>query len=296
MDYRVSLDIFDGPLDLLLHLIRKHELDICDVSLVRITDAYVRHVEVLREAARRDETAGLDIDTVGEFLVVAATLLEMKSAALLPRPEVVESDDEEAEQTDPKLELVRQLLEYKKIKDSAGKLEARREEHAQRFPRFPATRPKDLQGDGDNFEAVELPPLDLEELHVWDLLSIFEKLMAEVGTRGPRTHDVSYDDTPIDLHAADIADRVRRDGTASLRELLTAKETRGEMVGVFLAILELVRQKQVLVEIIEDEGSVDLKLIDAPEEHKQTFEEQVFTTPTNDSNETESDEPTSPND
>ena len=276
VDYRVSIDIFDGPLDLLLHLIRKHELDVCDVALVQITDAYVRHVELLRDAAKRGEIAGIDIDVVGDFLVIAATLLEMKSAALLPRPEAVELNGEEAEQVDPKLELVRQLLEYKKIKDSAGRLESMRESHALRFPRIPATRPVN----GDNFEAVDLPPLDLEELHVWDLLGIFERLMAEVGTRGPRTHDVSYDDTPIDLHAADIADRVRRDGRASLRDLLEMKQSRGEMVGVFLAVLELVRQKQVLVEIVEpgDDDVPDLLLVDAPEAHKQTFEEQVFST------------------
>ncbi|MEL7238639.1 MAG: segregation/condensation protein A, partial [Planctomycetota bacterium] len=219
MDYRVSLDIFDGPLDLLLHLIRKHELDVCDVSLVRITDAYVNHVQLLREAAERGE-AVLDIDTVGDFLVVAATLIEMKSAALLPRPEMAEtSDDGEAEQTDPKLELVRQLLEYKKIKDSVGQLDHMREEHARRFPRIPAVR---AEQDGPDAN-VELPPLELEELHVWDLLSIFERLMTEVGRRGPANHEVTYDDTPIDLHAADIADRVRRDGHASLRELMSSK-------------------------------------------------------------------------
>ncbi len=271
MDYRVSLDIFDGPLDLLLHLIKRHELDICDVSLARITDSYVKHVELLRELARRGEGEGVDIDTVGDFLVVAATLLEIKSSELLPRPEAAEAPEtgEEAQSQDPRFELVRQLLEYKRIRDSADRLEARREAHQQRFPRVPG-RARPPEGDE---EGQELAPLDLEELHVWDLLSLFERLMADVGRRAPTSHDVTYDDTPIDLHAADIADRVGREHRLSFRALMQGRAGRSEMIGVFLALLELIRQKRVLLEAAEDD---DLAIIDAPEEHKKTFEEQAF--------------------
>ena len=270
MDYRVTLDIFDGPLDLLLHLIRRHELDVCDVSLSRITDRYVRHVALLRSLAERGEGGGVDLDTVGEFLVVAATLLEIKSNELLPRAEV--EGDSNVEAIDPsslgaaRLELVRQLLEYKRLRDSADRLEAMRDEHAQRFPRVPAARPA---GDA----GAELPPLALEELHVWDLLAVFEKLMAELGRRGPGRHEVTVDDTPIDLHAADIADRVARDGRVSLRALLAGRASRGEMIGLFLALLELVRQKRVLITTDGD----DVEIVDAPAAHKETFEEQTFT-------------------
>ena len=211
MDYRVSLDIFDGPLDLLLHLIKRHELDICDVSLAKITDSYLRHVELLREMAARGEGQGVDIDVVGDFLVVAATLLEIKSNELLPRTEsqAVESPPEESQ--DPRFELVRQLLEYKRIKDSADRLEARRDEYQQRFARAPGRVRLESAGGDEEGVGSELPPLDLEELHAWDLLSLFEQLMSEVGRRGPASHDVTYDDTPIDLHVADIADRVSRE-------------------------------------------------------------------------------------
>lgn len=273
MDYRVSLDIFDGPLDLLLHLIKRHELDICDVSLAKITDSYVKHVELLRDLASRGEGEGVDIDVVGDFLVVAATLLEIKSNELLPRPEAqhVEMPADEQSQ-DPRFELVRQLLEYKRIKDSADRLESRREEHQQRFPRMPG-RTRLVVGEGDTEgEGEELPPLDLEELHAWDLLSLFEQLMAEVGRRGPASHDVTYDETPIDLHVADIADRVANERRVSFRALMLGRAGRSEMIGVFLALLELIRQKRVLIEPVDG----DVQIIDAPDEHKRTFEEQAF--------------------
>ena len=268
MDYRVTLDIFDGPLDLLLHLIRRHELDVCDVALAGITDRYLRHVAVLRELSARGEGGGVDLDTVGDFLVVAATLLEIKSNELLPRPEAEQSNVEAVDPAslgDARLELVRQLLEYKRLRDSADRLEAMREEFSQRFPRVPAARPAADDDAGP-------PPLALEELHVWDLLATFEKLMAELGRRGPARHEVTVDDTPIDLHAADIADRVAREGRVSFRSLLIGRKSRGEMIGVFLALLELVRQKRVLVTSDGD----DVRIADAPQEHKDTFEEQTF--------------------
>lgn len=276
MDYRVSLDIFDGPLDLLLHLIKRHELDVCDVSLAKITDSYVRHVELLRDLARRGEGAGVDIDTVGEFLVVAATLLEIKSSQLLPRPEsdaaaeAAGPTSEDGNEPDARFELVRQLLEYKRIKDSANRLEAMRDEHGERFARIPAKlRLPTTDGDDES-----LPPLDLEELHVWDLLAIFESVMAELGTRGPSSHEVTYDDTPIDLHAADIADRVGREKKISFRQLLAGRETRSEMIGVFLALLELIRQKRVIINA--SAGEDDVEIADAPQAHKEMFEEEAF--------------------
>lgn len=255
MPYRVSLDIFDGPLDLLLHLIRRRELDVCDVALAEVTESYLQHVEHLRRQG------GVDLEDVGEFLVVAATLIEIKSAGLLPRPEhrrMAEEDSPE-ETVDPRVELVRQLLEYKKYKEAAGELEDLREVASLQYPRVPAKR-----ADGDD----EPPPLELEELHAWDLLSIFERLMDEVGRRGPSQHEVADDETPIRLHAADLADRVRRDRRLSLRRVLVGCGSRREMIGLFLALLELVRQKRVLVSVTE--GGEDLEITEAPPEHRAT--------------------------
>src|SRR5438477_521930 len=112
----------------------------------------------------------------------------------------------------------------------------------------------------------ELPPVDLDEVQVWDLLSAFDRLMKEVGTRKPRFHEVTYDDTPIDLHAADIEDRLRREGKLSLRQLVVGRTSRSEMIGVFLALLELIRQKKILVEQSEMLGEV--QIIPAPPEHR----------------------------
>jgi segregation and condensation protein A len=261
MEYRVKLDIFNGPLDLLLYLIKRDELDICDIAIARITDSYIEYVNMLRQL--RSE-AGLDINVAGDFLIVAATLMEIKSAMLLPRPPAVEGAEEgsaAAELADPRYELVQKLLEYKRFKDSAMALEQRAETHQQRFPRHPVLpdQPSD-----------EPPPVDLEEVQVWDLLAAFDNLMKEVGQRGPRLHEVVYDDTPIDLHAADIEDRLGREGRLTLRQLVIGRRSRSEMIGVFLALLELIREKKILVQ--QEEASHDIEILPAPEEHRRTYE------------------------
>jgi segregation and condensation protein A len=260
LEYRVELDVYHGPLDLLLFLIKRDELDIYDIPIARITESYMAYVKVLRSVK---EEAGLDINVAGDFLVMAATLMEIKSAMLLPRQEQpAESADGRsaaAELADPRYELVQQLLEYKKLKDSAALLDRRGHEHAARFPRIPAK----LDG------SDEPPPVDLDEVQVWDLLATFERLLKEVGVRKPRYHEVTYDDTPIDLHAADIEDRLKREGPQSLRGLMLGRKSRSEMVGVFLAILELIREKRILVEQSDD--LADAQIVVAPEEHRKTY-------------------------
>src|SRR5512136_2591076 len=123
-DYRVNLDIFAGPLDLLLYLVRKEEVDIYDIPIAEITDQYLQYLEMLKQ---------LDIDLAGDFLVMAATLMEIKSAMLLPRAEPEQMG--EAVAGDPRAELIRQLLEYKKFKDAANLLDAAAERHLERFGR-----------------------------------------------------------------------------------------------------------------------------------------------------------------
>lgn len=260
MEYRVELDIYNGPLDLLLYLIKRDELDIYDIPIARITDSYMAYVNMLRQMQDKD---GLDINVAGDFLVMAATLMEIKSAMLLPRPPASQADGESSaadELTDPRYELVQQLLEYKRIRDSVNLLEQRQAEHSQRFPRHPARL-----GAGD-----EPPPLDLEEVQIWDLLQAFSRLMQEVGVRKPGYHEVVDDDTPIDLHAADIEDRLKRDRRLTLRELIVGRKSKSEMVGVFLALLELIRQHKVLVQ--QDNASDEIEIVPAPEEHRRSAE------------------------
>ena len=260
MEYRVELEVYNGPLDLLLYLIKRDELDIYDVPISRITESYLSYVNMLREM--KDQN-GLDINVAGEFLVMAATLMEIKSATLLPRPPAAaEPDGASAAQelADPRLELVQQLLEYKRLKDSATLLDRKHRDHESRFPRVPA-RPET--------SSDEPPPVDLDEVQIWDLLSAFDRLMKEVGIRKPRYHEVLYDDTPIDLHAADIEDRLRRERKLTLRQLILGRTTRSEMIGVFLALLELIREKKILVE--QNQVEDELEIVEAPEEHKRTY-------------------------
>jgi len=259
LEYRVELDVYNGPLDLLLYLIKRDELDIYDIPLARITDSYMQYVNMLKELSKEQ---GLDINVAGDFLVMAATLMEIKSAMLLPKAPASENGESSAvaELSDPRYELVQKLLEYKRFKDAAMALQRQQELHQQRFPRIPASRDQ---------KSNEPPPVDLEEVQVWDLLTAFTSLMKELGTRKPRYHEVIYDDTPIDLHAADIEDRLNREGRLSLRLLLEGRKSRSEMIGVFLALLELIREKKILVQ--QEDDSVDITIDPAPEEHRRTY-------------------------
>jgi len=254
VDYRVELDVYNGPLDLLLYLIKRDELDIYDIPITRILESYMTYMGMLRQMHQRD---GLDINVAGDFLVMAATLMEIKSAMLLPKAPVVEGEETSAaaDLADPRYELVQQLLEYKRLKDSAALLEGRQRQQEQRFARFPA-RPDGKTDD-------EPSPVDLDEVQIWDLLSSFNRLMQEVGVRGPRIHEVIYDDTPIDLHAADIEDRLGREGCLTLRGLILGRKSRSEMIGLFLALLELIRQKKILVEQTGDDS--DLQITASPQ-------------------------------
>lgn len=261
MEYRVELDVYNGPLDLLLYLIKRDELDILNIPIVRITESYVHYVEMLKGMSKDD---GLDINVAGDFLVMAATLMEIKSAMLLPKLPASPGDASQTsiaqDLSDPRYELVQQLLEYKRFKDTAGMLERQQHQHENRFPRYPAR----LQGASD-----EPPPVDLEEVQVWDLLDAFSRLMKEVGIRRPGMHEVTYDDTPIDLHAADIEDRLRREGKLTLRALLVGRKSRSEMIGVFLALLELIREKKILAQ--QHSATDEIQIETAPEEHRMQY-------------------------
>src|SRR3954447_1004171 len=143
VEYRVELDVYNGPMDLLLYLIKKDELDIYDIPISSITDSYMHYVGVLKEI----KGEGLDINVAGDFLVMAATLMEIKSALLLPKAPIIEGDGASAaaELSDPRYELVQKLLEYKRFKDNAMALQRQQHLHENRFPRFPAK----LEGHSD---------------------------------------------------------------------------------------------------------------------------------------------------
>jgi len=233
-EYRVKLDIYNGPLDLLLFLIQREEIDIHDIPISKVTEQYCAYVETLKL---------IDPDLAGEFLVMAATLMEIKTRMLLPRPEA-KAEDEEL--FDPRAELVRKLLEYKAFKDAAGELGSAAARQSLQFPRRPAAQ----SDDGAK---------DLEDVQVWDLVEAFSRLMVAIGQAALEA-EIIYDDTPVELHAEDILDRLRREGNLAFRQIFEGRSKRSELVGLFLAVLELVRRRSVFVEQQQAFGEIYLFL------------------------------------
>jgi segregation and condensation protein A len=232
-DYRVELDAFAGPLDLLLFLVRRHEIDLNDIPIAQLTDQYPKHIEHLER---------LDINLAGEFLVMASTLLEIKSAMLMPRDPAEGEDAEQVlDDTDPRYELVQQLLAYKQFKDAAMELADRKDHWAARFTHTPArsARPGDADEQDESAGAVEF---DLEDVSIADLCQTFARILETVGR--PSEHEVVLDDTPVALHAEDIIDRLQREGPMTLQAIFVGRESRAEMIGLFLATLELIRQRR----------------------------------------------------
>ena len=245
-DYRVNLDIFAGPLDLLLYLVRKDEVDIYDISIAKITDQYIRYIEMLKS---------LDIDLAGDFLVMAATLMQIKSAMLLPEaePEQLHADD----LADPRAELIRQLLEYKKFKDAANLLSDAADKQKEHFPR-PDSIIKRLRPDAE-------PQIDIEQVGIWDLLEAFDSICKATGAN----LDISHikDDTPIDLYQIEILHRLQTEGPMSFERIFESGANRVVMIGLFLALLELVRERLIWAKQPASSSSIYLRpLTDEPAE------------------------------
>ena len=251
-DYKVKLDIYSGPLDLLLYLIRRDEVDIYDIPIASITAQYLEYVELIKV---------INIDKASEFMVLAASLMEVKSAMLIPRHEAAQGEEGQEDLTDPRLELVHQLLEYKKYKDAGGELGQKGREQSLRFPRTLANLNR-LQEE----EKREQQEYDLEGLQIWDLFEAFNQLM-KATFAGQVGHEVVHDYTPIDLYEADILDRAQQQKPLSVQEAFSVCKTRSEMGGMFLALLELMRQRLVRIEQEELFGTIYIfPLTDEPAE------------------------------
>jgi segregation and condensation protein A len=244
-DYRVNLEIFAGPLDLLLYLVRKEEVDIYDIPISKITDQYIRYIELLKS---------LDINLAGDFLVMAATLMQIKSAMLLPKAEPDQYQDDDF--SDPRKELIRQLLEYKKFKDAANLLNAAADEQKERFPR-PGTIVEQLKPDAE-------PEIDIEQVSIWDLLEAFDTICRATGT----VSDISSikDDTPIDLYQIEILHRLQTEGSMTFERIFESRTNRVVMIGLFLALLELIREKLAWVEQASDSSIFVRSLTEEPAE------------------------------
>ncbi len=226
-EYKVDLDMYNGPLDLLLYLIRREEVNVYDIPIARITDQYIQYVEALQT---------LDMNIVGDFLVMAATLMYIKSYMLLPRTD--SKDDEEAVE-DPRTSLVKQLLEYKRYKESTFILSARAAEWEKKCIRIH----KDFSIETTDKEDEELP---LEGISVWDLLQRFSQLMKQ--TLFDVSAKVTYDDTPIQEYMNEVLERLHLHTSVSFTDLFVGIKERRRIIGFFLALLELVRLNRIKIE------------------------------------------------
>lgn len=219
MSYDIRIENFTGPLDLLLHLIRKNEMDIYDIPIAEITTQYLATIDAMKN---------LNLDVAGEFLVMAATLIHIKSRLLLPQ----EPDEPEEDEEDPRAELVRRLLEYQKYKAAAVELDARqllgRDVFARKFP-----SPELTARDEAEFQTVGL----------YDLVEALRGLLRDVPE--PAYHEVTAEQLSVVERINQILSRLAECESLPFAELFTSTATRHEVVVSFLAMLELVRLRMI---------------------------------------------------
>ena len=228
--FTAALGAFHGPLDLLLHLVQRDEVDVRDISLTRLCDQYIAYLTDLKEV-------GLEL--AGDFLVTAATLMEAKVKTLLP----ADPEPLAGQAVDPRRELVKQLLEYRKTKAAAATLEELQAAQATRRPRVPPDEPAT---DG----AAAVRPVEL-----WDLVAAFARLARETRADAPQ---VVADDTPQHVYEAEVRRRLEASGRLGFAEVFAPPRHRGRLLGLFLAILELVKARAVGLEQAEPFGDIVL--------------------------------------
>ncbi len=231
MSYQIKLEIFEGPMDLLLHLIKKHELDIYSIPIALITQQYLEYIELMKS---------LDMEIAGEFLVMASTLTHIKSKMLLPPPENPEGDEEGV---DPQAELIRRLLEYKSFKEAAASLKNKEEAWSRVYSRQAEAAPE-LRVDGE--------PL-LFDFHLFDLLAALKEVMA-------RVPDADFEITPetvsITEKISQILARLEAADSLLFADLFEGNASRAQVIGTFLALLELIKTRVVKAVQIEQFGAI----------------------------------------
>ena len=224
-EYKVKLEVFEGPLDLLLYLIKKEEVDIYDVSIERITSQYLDYLETFRM---------LDLEIAGEFVVMAANLIYIKSRSLLPVHQ--QPPDEDAEEEDPRWDLIRQLIEYKKFKDAAFQLHQRellQEGLIARMPEKPAFNDSDT--------------LLISEVSIFDLISAFQKVLKKIEGKREDLREIFEENFSVSDKIDFIIRAVGGEKSVAFSELFASAASRTEIAVTFLALLELIRMKQLRV-------------------------------------------------
>ncbi len=225
-EFRAELDVFSGPLDLLLHLIKREEVDILEIPISHITDSYLSAVKAMEI---------LDINIASEFLVMAATLMDIKSRSLIPDP--IDEEDE-----DPKDELIYQLLEYKKYKHLAARLSEMAENHARMHPRRPPSEPTEPP-------ETEVDVL-LNDIDIWDCVSAYGEIIREIEMNRPA--HIVYEEIPLAAYMEEIKKMLNLEGgDKSFLSFFSRDSSRARIIGIFLALLELLRKGA--VELNQDE-------------------------------------------
>jgi segregation and condensation protein A len=235
-EYKVKFEVFEGPLDLLLYLIKKEEVDIYDVNLTDLAAQFIEYIDVMRM---------LDLEVAGEFLVMASTLMYIKSRELLPLEQQVQVEGEE-DGEDPRWELIRQLVEYKKFKDAATQLQALEARQENVFPRLP----------GKPELAMETPRVK-PEVSLFDLLNAVSAILKRVNQRDD-SKDVFEDKWTVSEKIEQIMKALAEKGRLIFSELFAGATSRTEVVVTFLALLELIRLRQLGITQAEAFGEIEI--------------------------------------
>lgn len=243
--YRVQLKNFEGPLDLLLFFIKRDELDIYDIPISYITKQFLEYLNLMEE---------LDLDVASEFILMASMLMSIKAKMMLPQ----EDSDEELDEHDPRYELVQQLLEYKRYKEMAGKMENIAEEAQKR--RFRGYH----EVDQVNKQSQQASGEALQDVTMFDLMSAFKKVLADI-KKQDAIHRVEKIEFTIEDQTEYVLDRLQESGRTSFREMCTELKNRTQIVVTFLAILEMLKERQINLYIEDDDPTafyLDLKPVD----------------------------------
>ena len=224
-EYKVQSEVFEGPLDLLLYLIKQEEVDIYEVNLTKLATQFIAHIDLMRE---------FDLEVAGEFLVMASTLIYIKSRELLPVDQqvVVEGEDEGE---DPRWELIRQLVQYKKFKDAAAQLQVREAEQENIFPRLPG-----------KLEFESAAPAPKPDVSIFDLLNAVNGVLQRFKKREGDASDIFEDKWTVSEKIESILKILAGRGGVRFAELFESAASRAEVICTFLALLELIRLKQLV--------------------------------------------------
>ncbi len=234
MTYKVKLEIFEGPLDLLLYLIKKDEINIHDIPIAKITNQYLQYLDFMKM---------LDLNIAGEFLVMAATLMHIKSKMLLPQEELEQMEEE----IDPRQELVKKLLEYKRFKEAASRLQDAEKRQKETFTRtVPENIPEGTDLDEKYFEAS-----------IFDLISAFKRVLKEIPKE--TFYEVIKDEVTVSDKMHEIFHLLVKEEVLSFFNLFKDAKSKIEIIATFLALLELIRMKEVFVR--QDKPFGDIMII-----------------------------------